>query len=126
MSIKNAEVQQFTVGTMKVEIYPTREFMGEAAARAAAEALKELGRNNEIIAAIFATGASQLDTLEALTKLDGLPWNQVRGFHLDEYVGLPVDHPASFRGYLRRNLTSQVSMREFFDVDGTDPDPEQE
>ena len=125
MSIKNAEVQQFTVGTMKVEIYPTREFMGEAAARAAAEALKELGRNNEIIAAIFATGASQLDTLEALTKLDGLPWNQVRGFHLDEYVGLPVDHPASFRGYLRRNLTSKVSMREFFDVDGTDPDPEQ-
>ena len=125
MSIKNAEVQQFTVGTMKVEIYPTREFMGEAAARAAAEALKELGRSNEIIAAIFATGASQLDTLEALTKLDGLPWNQVRGFHLDEYVGLPVDHPASFRGYLRRNLTSKVTMREFFDVDGTDPDPEQ-
>jgi len=125
MSVKNVEVQQFKVGTMKLEIHPTRELMGEAAAGATAEALKALSRTNEIIAAIFATGASQLDTLGALTKLEGLPWDQVRGFHLDEYIGLPVDHPASFRGYLRKNLVSKVSMREFFEVDGTAPDPEQ-
>jgi glucosamine-6-phosphate deaminase len=125
MSIEYAEVQQFKVGTMKLEIHSTRELMGEAAARAAAEALKALGRSNEIIAAIFATGVSQLDTLEALTKLDGLPWSQVRGFHLDEYIGLPVNHVASFRGYLRRNLTSKVRMREFLEVDGTDRNPEQ-
>jgi glucosamine-6-phosphate deaminase len=79
---------------MKLEIYPTREFMGDAVARAAAEALKDLGRSNEMIAAIFATGASQLDTLESLTKIEGLPWDRVCGFHLDEYIGLPVDHRA--------------------------------
>jgi glucosamine-6-phosphate deaminase len=76
MDIKSAEVQQFQVGTMKLEIYPTRELMGDAAARAAAEALKDLGRSHETIAAIFATGASQLDTLESLTKIEGLPWDR--------------------------------------------------
>jgi glucosamine-6-phosphate deaminase len=125
MDTKSAEVQQFQVGAMKLEIYSTRELMGAAAAQAAAKALKDLGRSNEIFAAIFATGASQLDTLESLTKIEGLPWDQVCGFHLDEYIGLPVDHLASFRGYLRRYLTSKVRMKEFFEVDGTASDPEQ-
>jgi glucosamine-6-phosphate deaminase len=125
MDTKSVEVQQFQVGAMKLEIHPTRGLMGDAAARAAAEALKDLGRSNEIFAAIFATGASQLDTLESLTRIEGLPWDQVRGFHLDEYIGLPVDHLASFRGYLRRYLTSKVRMKEFFEVDGTASDPEQ-
>lgn len=125
MDIRSAEIQQFQVGTMKLKIYPTRELMGAAAARAVAEALKDLGRSNKTIASIFATGASQLDTLESLTKIEGLPWDQVRGFHMDEYIGLPVDHRASFRGYLRKYLTSKVRMNEFFEVDGTASDPEQ-
>lgn len=119
------EVKHFQMGTMKVEVHPSRELMGAAAARAAAEALKELGQSHETIAAIFATGASQLDTLDALTKIENLPWAQVRGFHMDEYIGLPIDHAASFRGYLREKLTQKVHMKEFFEVDGTAPDPEQ-
>lgn len=125
MSAETQEIRSFRAGTMKVEVYPSRESMGAAAAKSAAEALRAIGKDHETIAAIFATGASQLATLDALTKIDNLPWNQVRGFHMDEYIGLPVDHPASFRGYLRRKLTEKVPIREFFEVDGTASDPEQ-
>jgi glucosamine-6-phosphate deaminase len=125
MSVETQEVRKFRAGTMNVEIHPSSESMGAAAAKSAAEALKEIGQHHETIAAIFATGASQLATLDALTKIENLPWDQVRGFHMDEYIGLPVDHPASFRGYLREKLTEKVSMKEFFEVDGTAPDPEQ-
>ena len=125
MITENAEIKHLQVGTLKVEIYPSRESMGVAVAQAAAEAMKALGRTHEIIAVIFATGASQLATLEALTKIENLPWSQVIGFHMDEYIGLPLDHPASFRGYLREKLTSKVPMKEFFEVDGTAPDPDQ-
>jgi glucosamine-6-phosphate deaminase len=121
---KNDEVKHFQVGTMKVEVHPGPKSMGAAAARATAEGLEELGRTREIIGIIFATGASQLDTLEALTIIDDLPWSRVRGFHMDEYIGLPPNHTASFRGYLREKLTQKVHMKEFFEVDGTAPDPE--
>jgi glucosamine-6-phosphate deaminase len=120
-----AEGKHLTVGTIKLEIHPSRQEAGAAAARATAEALKQLGTHHESIGVIFATGASQFDTLDRLTRIENLPWNQVRGFHLDEYIGLPVDHPASFRRYLRERLTQRVQMKEFNEIDGNNPDPAQ-
>jgi glucosamine-6-phosphate deaminase len=109
---------------MKVEVHPSREAAGRAAARAAAAFLAELAARRKAIAAIFATGASQFETLGALTSIEDLPWERVSGFHMDEYIGLPADHPASFRRYLRERLTTKVPMREFFEIDGNGPDPE--
>ena len=54
--------------------------------------------------------------------MPGLPWKKVHGFHLDEYVGMAENHPASFRRYLRENLTERVPMAEFFEIDGSTPD----
>jgi glucosamine-6-phosphate deaminase len=116
------EVRRLQVGTMKIEIHPNRKASGEAAALAAAEALRQLDRERSEIDVIFATGASQLDTLGALTTTGGLPWGKVRGFHLDEYVGIDENHPASFRRYLREKLTQRVSMKEFYEIDGSAPD----
>jgi glucosamine-6-phosphate deaminase len=113
------------IGTMKVEVYPTSKMAGMAAAQATALAMTELERAQDLIGMIFATGASQLDTLDALTSLKGLPWNKVCGVHLDEYVGIAMDHPASFRLYLRERLTSKVALRKFFEIDGGAPNPEQ-
>jgi glucosamine-6-phosphate deaminase len=121
---ENDEVKQFQVGTLKVEVHPCAKSLGAAAARAVAEGMKESGRTREIIGIIFATGASQLDILEALTKMEDLPWTRVCGFHMDEYIGLPPNHAASVRGYLREKLTQKVQMKQFFEVDGTAPDPE--
>jgi glucosamine-6-phosphate deaminase len=122
MRIEPMEVKRFEVGTMKLEIHASKKAAGEAAARAAAQALKQLDQTRTAIGAIFATGASQLETLHALTSIPDLPWRKVHGFHLDEYVGIDEHHPASFRRYLRENLTDRVPMAEFFEIDGTSPD----
>jgi len=109
---------------MKVEIHPSREAAGRAAAEAAANALKELAGTQQNVAVIFATGASQFETLGALTGMPNLPWDRVQGFHMDEYVGLDAAHPASFRRYLRERLTGGVRMQAFHEIDGNAPDPE--
>ncbi|AXC09788.1 Glucosamine-6-phosphate deaminase [Acidisarcina polymorpha] len=120
-----SQVQHLRAGTMKIEVHPSRASAGAAAAHAAAGALQQLKVTRDVIGVIFATGASQFDTLEALTSIADLPWNRISGFHMDEYVGISADHPASFRRYLREKLTLKVSMREFFEVDGSALDPVQ-
>ena len=66
-----------------------------------------------------ATGASQIVFLEELTKVDGIEWRRVEMFHLDEYVGLPITHPASFRKYLRERLIDKVGVGQYHLLDGT-------
>jgi glucosamine-6-phosphate deaminase len=107
---------------MKIEVHPSREAAGQAAAHAAAAAIAEIAAAREAITVIFATGASQFATLAALTAIENLPWEQVTGFHMDEYVGLPADHPGSFRRYLRERLTGKVRMGAFHEVDGNTSD----
>ena len=91
------------VETARVEIYSDAVSMGKAAAQAAAEAIKEIEKRQETINVIFATGASQLVTLDALTKMDNLPWTRVRGFHMDEYIGLPITIRRRFADTYERN-----------------------
>lgn len=117
MKAPTDNVIRFTSGTLKLEIHPSRKELGAAAANAAAQELRRLGQPGTGIGVIFATGASQFDTLATLTSIPGLPWNQVQGFHMDEYLGIDENHPASFRRYLREKLTERVTMREFFEMD---------
>ncbi len=119
------QTTKFCFGQLKIEVYPTREEAGVAAANASAEALKELAKTRESIGVIFATGSSQLATLRALVKLEQLPWNKVVGFHMDDYIGLPADHRASFLGYLKTNLLQHVEMKSFLPMDGSATDIEQ-
>lgn len=118
------ELTHLEVGTLKLQIHDSPVAAGEAAAKAVAETLKQRDQNGNRIGVIFATGASQLDTLRALTAISGLPWEKVHGFHMDEYMGIDKGHPASFRRYLRENLTQRVPMEEFFEIDGSSSDPE--
>jgi len=115
-------VRHFDAGTIKLEIHPSRQAAGAAAALAAAEELCRLAQLGDRIGVIFATGASQFDMLNALTSIPGLPWEKVQGFHMDEYVGLDENHPASFRRYLRERLTRSVAMRQFHEMDGNAAD----
>lgn len=124
METQNQDLQIAKFGTAKLEIYPDKTAAGRAAALVAAQAMVDLGRSQKNLSIIFATGASQLETLRALTAMPELPWDQVHGFHLDEYVGIDENHPASFRRYLRENLTQRVRMKEFSEIDGSAPDPD--
>ncbi|HEY0075053.1 MAG TPA: glucosamine-6-phosphate deaminase [Abditibacteriaceae bacterium] len=92
----------------------------ESGARAAAdgaalirEAIASKGEANIIVA----TGASQFEMLDALTR-EEVDWTRVTGFHLDEYIGLPLSHPASFRKYLKERFVDKVPLREFHYVNG--------
>jgi glucosamine-6-phosphate deaminase len=116
------QVKHLRAGTMKVEVHANRKAAGEAAASAAAQAMRDSDSAGNGLGVIFATGASQLDTLHALTSMPGIPWKKVQGFHLDEYIGLDENHPASFRRYLRENLTTRVPLGAFFEIDGTSAD----
>src|SRR3984957_16386613 len=117
MKAPTDNVIRFTSGTLKLDTPPSRKELGAAAANAAAEELRRLGQPGTGIGVIFATGASQFDTLAALTSTPGLAWNQVQGFHMDEYLGIDENHPTSFRRYLRDKLTQRVAMQEFLEMD---------
>ncbi len=111
---------------MEVQIFQDKNSLGRAAAaRGAAyirEALEKNGRANIIVA----TGASQFEMLSALTKEPGIDWSKVNIFHLDEYIGLPEDHPAGFRKYIRERFIAHLPVKpaSFHPVNGSDPDPE--
>jgi glucosamine-6-phosphate deaminase len=109
---------RFQAGSLKVDIYPDSKSAGRAAAEAAAQSMRQLASKQESFGVIFGTGASQLPTLRALVSIPGLPWDKVVGFHMDDYLGLDENHGASFRRYLRENLTSRVHMRQFSFIDG--------
>lgn len=122
MTIDTA-IEQFQVGTLKLEIYSTAEAACAAAAKSVAESLREKWSTTGKIGVIFATGTSQIEILRILTSMADLPWSRVLGFHLDEYIGIDGNHPASFRHYLRVNLTDRVKMLQFFEIDGSSPNP---
>lgn len=125
MQQRGAGGERFQIESMKLEVYQTRKDAGFAAAQAVAEELKRLGqKEKDAIGVIFATGASQLETLRELVRIPDVPWDRICGFHMDEYVGIAKNHRASFRVYLRNELTQKVQMRRFYEVDGNAPDPE--
>jgi glucosamine-6-phosphate deaminase len=111
---------------METRVFPTKEEMGAAAAAEAAGILSRAIAARGRAHAIAATGASQFDFLDALTRLAGVDWSRVVFFHLDEYVGLPDTHPASFRRYLRERIVERVHPGEFYFIRGDAADPQAE
>jgi glucosamine-6-phosphate deaminase len=103
---------------MRVQTYPDRPAMSRAAAGDAADALRTLIAAKGRVRLVAATGASQLDFLGALVNAPGIDWSAVEMFHLDEYVGLPITHPASFRKYLLERLVRPAGIRTYHLLDG--------
>jgi len=91
--------------------------MSRAAAHHAAGTLRDRIRANGDVRLVAATGASQIDFLEALTAAPDIEWSRVELFHLDEYIGLPVSHPASFRRYLLDRLIDKVGVGRYHLLD---------
>jgi glucosamine-6-phosphate deaminase len=114
-------IRKLEAGTLKLEIYDTAAAAGEAAARATAEAIRQANGTDKV-GVIFATGNSQLEMLRALTSMTDIPWSAITGFHLDEYVGISDQHPASFRLYLRTKLTERVPIGKFYEINGSSAD----
>jgi glucosamine-6-phosphate deaminase len=111
---------------MDVREFATKVEMGRAAAEEAATALREAITRKGRAHAIAATGASQFEFLDALTATPGIDWSKVVFFHLDEYVGMPESHPASFRRYLKERIVARVHPGAFHFIAGDAPDTAEE
>jgi glucosamine-6-phosphate deaminase len=111
---------------VEVRVFDSKAAMAAEAARRAGAALREAIARTGHAHVIAATGASQFEFLDALVKETGIEWARTIFFHLDEYVGLPETHPASFRRYLKERIVDRVHPGAFHFLDGEAPDPEAE
>jgi glucosamine-6-phosphate deaminase len=103
---------------VQVHVLPSKTETGSAAAKHAAQSLQRVLSQSETARIIAATGASQIDFLQFLTATPGIDWQRVEMFHLDEYIGLPLDHPASFRKYLTERFIRKTGIRRYHLLDG--------
>src|SRR5437667_6822461 len=107
---------------MIIKVFKDKLSLANAAAEQAARHIRDAISTNGSARIIAATGASQLEFLDALTAAPDVDWKQVEMFHLDEYIGLPLSHPASFRNYLFKRLINKVGIAHYHLLDGeSDP-----
>ena len=107
-------------------ILPSVEEMGKAAADYGASILRDMLLTRERVNLVVATGASQFTVLSNLISQPDIDWSRVHGFHLDEYVGMSGDHPASFCRYLRERFVEQVPLASFEYIRGDCLNPDNE
>lgn len=116
---------QFQSGQLPVEIYPTEAEAARAAAERASAVLRTAVERHGTARVILATGNSQLAFARALCE-QPVPWEAVTIFHMDEYVGIDADHPASFRRWIRTNLVERVGATRVEYLNGDAPSVETE
>ena len=107
---------------MKIAVHLDPDVMAKVAAASAAQILRDAVQRRGRAAFIAATGASQFNFLKYLVAAPGIAWERTTMFHLDEYIGMSADHPASFRRYLRERLTSKVPIGAVHFIAGDAPD----
>lgn len=105
---------------MKVKVFKNSEELGKAAAKAAAAKLNEVIAKKGHARILLSTGASQFDFFKAIANED-IDWSRVEMFHLDEYVGISPEHPASFNKYLRERFIDVVHPAKYHLMNGEEP-----
>jgi glucosamine-6-phosphate deaminase len=108
---------KLSVEDLNVFIYDDPITMGNAAAHFVETKLLEAIRKKGSANLILATGASQFSFLDALKEKD-IEWKRISVFHLDEYIGIPDTHPASFRRYLRERILDEVAPKKCYFLNG--------
>jgi glucosamine-6-phosphate deaminase len=108
---------------MLLKVFSDKASLGKAAAGQAARAIRNAIAANGEARIIAATAASQLEFLGALTQERGIDWQKVEAFHLDEYIGLAVTHPGSFRKMLLEQLIGRTGITRYHLLEGDASDP---
>ena len=119
-------VRKWTANKLRVKIYETRKDMGNDAARDVAQKIKELLIGKEFINIIFAAAPSQNEFLSTLSMEEGINWNKINAFHMDEYVGLDINAPQRFGQFLDERIFKQVPFNKVHYINGQADDPEWE
>ena len=98
---------------MLLRVFNDSTSMARAAAEQAADSIRKAIADSGRCRLVLATGTSQFEFLEFLTKSDGIDWKKVEAFHLDEYVGMAVTHPASFRKILLERVIHKTGITNY-------------
>ncbi|MBX3748229.1 MAG: glucosamine-6-phosphate deaminase [Verrucomicrobiae bacterium] len=114
----SSPIQSRRYEELSVHVHPDQQSMSEAVAGEVRQYLIEVLARQGEATAILATGNSQIQFLARLVALGGVDWSRVTLFHMDEYLGISADHPASFRRYLRERVEQLVNPRAFHYLDG--------
>src|SRR5579864_2144451 len=101
-----------------LKIFNDKKSLSKAAAVHAASSIREAIATNGRARIVLATGAAAFDFLEFLSHEPGIDWSKVEAFHLDEYIGLPITHPASFRKILQERIVQKAGIGKFHPLDG--------
>jgi len=116
-------VRCFRVDALEVRVYGDPGALAAGAAVEAASVLRQAVEARGWARVIFACAASQIRFLEALSGRGEVDWSRVEVFHMDEYLGLTADHPASFRRFLRERLVEKVRPGRVQELRGDAPEP---
>lgn len=111
------------INSMQMNIYPTKKQMGVAAAEKVADILSNVLKKKSVANIVLATGTSQFEFLDSLCQYEEIEWNRTIMYHLDEYIGISADHPASFRYYLLKHFVERVHLGKINFIIGDAPDP---
>ncbi len=104
---------------MEKHVLENPELMGKASGHRVAEEIKRVLEQKGFANIILATGTSQFNTLQTLIETPEIDWSRITMFHLDEYIGLPITHPASFRKYLKERFITKVpALKAAYLIDG--------
>jgi glucosamine-6-phosphate deaminase len=108
---------------MVLKVFGDRTSLSKAAAEQAVAAIRRAIAERGQARIVAATAASQIEFLDALTRTTEIDWSRVEAFHLDEYIGLPVTHPGSFRKMLLEQLVRKTGIVKYHLLDGDADDP---
>jgi glucosamine-6-phosphate deaminase len=108
---------------MRLKIFRDKSSLSKSAADQAANAIRRAIAEHGCARIVAATAASQIEFLDAFTKSSGVDWARVEAFHLDEYIGLPITHPGSFRKMLLEQLIQKTGIVKYHLLEGDVDDP---
>ncbi|MCJ7705196.1 MAG: glucosamine-6-phosphate deaminase [Desulfobacterales bacterium] len=120
------DIHSFAVEKLRVKVFPDRKAMGNAAGEAVAAKMREILHTRKELFMVFASAPSQEEFLEELSQSQGIAWNRITAFHLDEYIGLPGDAPQNFGRFLRVRLFEKVRPGKIYYINGMAKDLEAE
>ncbi len=118
MSAPAIPVRSFKADALQVHVFSTQPQLAQYVALYVRDYLAETLARQGSAAAILATGNSQIQFLKNLVELGGIDWSRVTLFHMDEYLGIPGNHPSSFRRYMKEKVESLVHPKAFHYLEG--------
>ncbi|ACK73592.1 glucosamine/galactosamine-6-phosphate isomerase [Gloeothece citriformis PCC 7424] len=117
------ETYQFKKDTLSVWVCPSSKTLAQTAAESVEEYLHPIFSKQQTATLVLATGNSQLEFLAHLVAREQIDWSRIILFHLDEYLGISADSPASFRYYLQENLIKHISPKHFYGIEAEALEP---